>query len=156
MPDAAPERPSAAIVVDDNFDSRLIVRLTLESLGYTVVEAENGREGLEKMRNQAFDLLVLDLLMPEMNGYEVLNVLRKEPPQNSLLNLQNLQIVILTANAHMAMGDLMDMADYLMVKPVDAIRFSELAKRLKQQRAVQSQPDSPALNPVERQGNEQL
>ncbi len=145
MPDAAPERPIYAIVVDDNFDSRLIVRLALEATGYTVVEAE---DGLEKMRSQAFDLLVLDLLMPEMSGYEVLNILRTVPPQNNLPNLQNLQIVILTANAQMAMGELMDMADFVMVKPVDTLRFVELAKRLKQQHTAQS-AQSQVENPLQ-------
>jgi len=148
MPDALSERTSTAIVVDDNFDSRLIARLSLEAVGYIVTEANNGKDGLALIQAGTFDLLILDLLMPEMNGYEVLNVLRKDRRHD------NLQIVVLTANAHMAMGDAMDMADFVMVKPVDALRFSELVKRLKQQHHSQASPqaqDEIPLKPLEPQ-----
>src|SRR5579859_4748123 len=142
MPDVVPEHLSTAIVVDDNFDSRLIARLALEAVGYKVTEAVNGKDGLARIQGENFDLLILDLLMPEMNGYDVLNVLRKDARYNSL------QIVVLTANAHMAMGEVMDMADFVMVKPVDTLRFSELVKRLKQQHHSQASPQAQDENPL--------
>ena len=70
---------------------RRSIRQTLSQKGYTVIEAEDGREALEKIEEESPDLLLLDLEMPRMNGYEVMKVLRTR----SLL--PNLKIALLTS-----------------------------------------------------------
>ena len=64
------------LVVDDSVTIRRTIRQTLSQKDYTIVEAGNGREALEKIEEESPDLLLLDLEMPRMNGYEVMKVLR--------------------------------------------------------------------------------
>lgn len=63
------------LVVDDNRVNRLLLGRALEQLGHTVTFAENGREGLEVLRQHPVDLVLLDIEMPEMDGYQVLATL---------------------------------------------------------------------------------
>jgi adenylate cyclase len=67
------------LVVDDNRMNRLMLARGLEPQGHRVSFAEHGRQALEMMQNQAFDLVLLDIEMPEMNGYEVLEQLHANP-----------------------------------------------------------------------------
>lgn len=64
--------PARLLVVDDNKVNRMVLSRSLEQQGHVVETAENGREGLEKIRRGDFDLILLDIEMPEMNGFEVL------------------------------------------------------------------------------------
>jgi class 3 adenylate cyclase len=65
------------LVVDDNEDNRYTLTRRLDREGYTdVVTASNGREALERLEEQEFDLVLLDIMMPEMDGYSVLENLR--------------------------------------------------------------------------------
>jgi adenylate cyclase len=66
------------MVVDDNRVNRLLLARTLEQLGHRVAFAENGRQALELLRNRPVDLVLLDIEMPEMNGYETLEALRAD------------------------------------------------------------------------------
>ncbi|MGE4273016.1 MAG: response regulator transcription factor [Desulfitobacterium sp.] len=66
------------LVVDDDERIREIVRLYLEAEGYKIEEAENGNIALEKVRNGTFDLIILDLMIPGLDGWTVCKVLRKE------------------------------------------------------------------------------
>ena len=76
----APERFPRVAIIDDAADARLLVRRILQSQGdYTIFEASNGREGLELSRRELPDLIILDLMMPEMDGFAVLDGLRAEP-----------------------------------------------------------------------------
>ena len=65
------------LVVDDDPDIREVLRDRLESLGYQVLSASNGREGLELLEKQSPQLLLLDIEMPGMNGLEVLKEIRR-------------------------------------------------------------------------------
>jgi class 3 adenylate cyclase len=67
--------PGRLLVVDDNRVNRLLLGRALEQLGHTVIFAENGREALESLRKQRVDLVLLDIEMPEMDGYQVLAAL---------------------------------------------------------------------------------
>jgi class 3 adenylate cyclase len=67
------------LVVDDNRMNRLVLGHSLEQEGHSVEFAENGRQALEMMRARLFDLILLDVLMPEMNGYEVLAEVHADP-----------------------------------------------------------------------------
>ena len=68
-----------ALVVDDSTAVRLYLRKVLLPCGFEVVEAKNGREGLERVREQPVDLILLDWNMPVMNGLELLQHIRSEP-----------------------------------------------------------------------------
>ena len=67
------------LVVDDNRVNRLLVARTLEQFGHRVAFAENGRQALETLRKSPADLVLLDIEMPEMNGYQTLEALRADP-----------------------------------------------------------------------------
>ncbi len=66
------ETGARLLVADDNKVNRLLLARSLELQGHRVASAENGRVALEMLRREAFDLLLLDMEMPEMNGFEVL------------------------------------------------------------------------------------
>ena len=68
-----------ALVVDDSTAVRLYLHKILAPCGFEVVEAKNGREGLERIREQPVDLVLLDWNMPVMNGLELLQHIRSEP-----------------------------------------------------------------------------
>jgi two-component system chemotaxis response regulator CheY len=68
-----------ALVVDDSTAVRLYLRKILQPHGFEVIEARNGREGLERVRQQQVDLILLDWNMPVMNGLELLQHIRSEP-----------------------------------------------------------------------------
>lgn len=63
--------PKKVLIVDDEADLRSIVRLTLQSAGYQVQEATNGKHALTELQHEVPDLMVLDIMMPKMNGIEL-------------------------------------------------------------------------------------
>jgi adenylate cyclase len=71
--------PGTILVVDDNRVNSLLLSRTLEQQGHAVVFAEHGGEALELLRRQDFDLMLLDVLMPELDGYQVLAELKADP-----------------------------------------------------------------------------
>lgn len=74
------DKQASILVVDDSAALREIIVLMLGSLGYRrVTEAVDGQDALERMQRAEFDLIVLDIEMPRMNGYEVLSTLRDDP-----------------------------------------------------------------------------
>jgi len=79
------------LVVDDNELNRDILRRCLERQGHTVVLAPNGRVALELVRSQAFDLMLLDLIMPELSGWQVLGQLKAD------LRFRHLPVIMISA-----------------------------------------------------------
>ncbi len=76
----APERFPKIVIVEDTTEARRLIRRILQSQGnFTIMEAENGREGLELIKRELPDLIVLDLMMPEMDGFTVIEALRANP-----------------------------------------------------------------------------
>lgn len=71
--------PGRLLVVDDNKVNRLLLGRGLEPQGHTVAFAENGRKALEMLRAEPFDLMLLDIEMPIMDGYQVLEALSADP-----------------------------------------------------------------------------
>lgn len=95
---AAPEPVRAAsgkrvLVADDNPAGLELVRESLKPFTSSIVEAANGREALEKIRSSRPDLVLLDIQMPEMDGYQVVRAIRRDP------SLHGLRVVALTAFA---------------------------------------------------------
>ncbi|MEO6418695.1 MAG: response regulator transcription factor [Polyangiaceae bacterium] len=66
------------LVVEDDASIALGLRINLEAEGYLVSVAEDGEQGLDLVRGEAPDLVILDLMLPRMNGFEVLNTIRRE------------------------------------------------------------------------------
>ncbi len=76
----AEEKPSDLIlIVDDAFENRLLLSSQLRIEGYQIIEAENGREGIEIAKERQPDIILLDIMMPEMNGFEACKALREDP-----------------------------------------------------------------------------
>ena len=75
----APNRFPRVAVIDDTTDARRLIRRILQSQGdFTIYEAENGQDGLELIRRELPDLVILDLMMPEMDGFAVLDALKSD------------------------------------------------------------------------------
>lgn len=68
------------LLIDDEQMVRKIVRKMLERSGHQVTEAENGRLGLEQLKTDRFDLVITDIIMPEMEGVETLMTVREQYP----------------------------------------------------------------------------
>lgn len=79
------------LTCDDEKNIVRLIQVNLERQGYEVATAYNGRECLEKVAEDKPDLIVLDLMMPEMTGFEVLEELKKNP------ETQNIPVIMLTA-----------------------------------------------------------
>ncbi len=74
----------AVLVVEDNADNRSLLRRRLEREGHLVFEAENGAEALRLLEQREFDLMLLDVMMPEMDGFETLARLQRDPRRRDL------------------------------------------------------------------------
>ncbi len=85
------EGEAVALVVDDEEDARRLLRQQLANAGWTVCEATNGREALERLDEATPDVVLLDLMMPEMDGFEFLDILRQDPARRAL------PVVVVTA-----------------------------------------------------------
>ena len=77
--------PALILIIDDEEIMRETITYFLEDFGYQIITADNGREGLEKAREKIPDLVMLDLKMPGMDGFEVLSVLQKDLPETGVI-----------------------------------------------------------------------
>lgn len=110
------------LVVEDNIDLLEITRVFLSRKGYNVIPAENGSEALDKLECNYIDLCVLDLMMPEMDGYEFIDLLKRHN--------YDFPIIVTTAKSafvDMEKGFNLGADDYL-VKPIN---YDELNLRIK-------------------------
>ena len=110
------------LVVDDDKNTRLLFKAVLQAHNYTVFTAENGEEALEIMDREHIDLVVLDIMMPKMDGYAFTKTLRESD--------NNLPILMVSAKqlpADKQKGFLVGTDDY-MTKPVDE---TEMLLRIK-------------------------
>lgn len=82
---------SKILIVDDEIDTLLPLKRSLEVENYLVVGASNGHEALMKVKNEVPDLILLDLMMPEMDGYEVCARLKNDDMT------KNIPVIMLTA-----------------------------------------------------------
>ncbi len=87
MSDAAPQ----ILVVDDNEMNRDVLSRRLRKLGLAVEMAVDGRDALAKLREQPFDLVLLDIMMPELNGYEVLAAMKEDA------DLRHVPVIMISA-----------------------------------------------------------
>jgi two-component system cell cycle response regulator DivK len=80
------------LYIEDNPENRLLVRRVLEAEGYKVVEAVDGHSGIELAAQSPPDMILLDINLPEVDGYQLVDLLRATP------GLEEVPIVALTAN----------------------------------------------------------
>jgi two-component system alkaline phosphatase synthesis response regulator PhoP len=83
------------LVVEDEQDIALTIKFALERVGYQVITAADGNEALDKARDELPDVMVLDVMLPERNGYNVSRALKEEIEQGLLP--RDIKILILTA-----------------------------------------------------------
>ncbi|HEY67073.1 MAG: response regulator [Chloroflexi bacterium] len=109
------------LYIEDNPENRLLVRRVLEAEGYSVLEAQDGLSGLEVALQTRPDLILLDICLPEVDGYDLARRFRNTP------DLQHVPILAITANV--MKGDrertLAAGCDGYIQKPIDIDRLPE-------------------------------
>jgi len=112
------------LVIDDEAPLRLLCRVNLEAAGMQVFEAADGSSGIEAARTERPDLILLDVMMPEQDGWEVLEELRDDERTHGI------PIVFLTARAELddhARGLELGGLDYV-TKPFNPVGLAELVQ----------------------------
>ena len=71
--------PDKVLIVDDDVQTLRLVGLMLERQGYKILAANSGNQALQMARTEQPDVIILDIMMPDMDGYEVIRRLRKDP-----------------------------------------------------------------------------
>ena len=91
---------SPVLIVEDNPTNRLTLRMMLKHLGFDCEEAYDGAQAIEKLKTNPYDLILLDIRMPKMDGYEVAKFLR-----NSEESCPNRETPIVAVSAHVRFED---------------------------------------------------
>ncbi len=119
--------PYQILVVDDRWENRAVIQNLLEPLGFEIIEAENGQEGLAQLQANQPDLVITDLVMPVMNGFEFLQHIRNSN------EFKHTRVIVSSASVsqldqRMALEN---GGDDFLAKPVDASAlFNSLANQL--------------------------
>ncbi len=112
------------LVVDDDKNTRMYFQAVLENNGYTVTVAENGEAAMNAMDKEHIDLVVLDIMMPKMDGYEFTKTMR-ECDNNLPIMMVSAKQLPVDKNKGFAVG-----TDDYMTKPVDQEEFLYRIKAL--------------------------
>ncbi len=115
-----------ALLVEDNENNRYLFTLLLEHVGFSVVTASHGRQGLEMARTEKPDVILLDIQMAEMDGYEVAERLKSDP---ALLTIPIIGVSSFAMPGDRARALSAGFAGYI-EKPVDPERFGETVVKL--------------------------
>ncbi len=123
-----PNHATTILYVEDNFENRVLIRRILQAEGYQVLEAENATQALDCVTKRQPDLILMDINMPETDGYTLTANLKSRP------ELRRVPVIALTANV--MRGDrertLQAGCDGYIQKPVDVDHFpSQIAQFLK-------------------------
>jgi CheY-like chemotaxis protein/signal transduction histidine kinase len=111
---------SQVLIVDDEAGIRRLMRVILERAGYSVETAMNGQEGLRKFRRAPTDLVISDIIMPDMDGLEVMRTIKHEKPM--------VDIIAISGGGQVDAGNYLDLATklgarYAFKKPLDRHAF---------------------------------
>jgi chemosensory pili system protein ChpA (sensor histidine kinase/response regulator) len=123
---AAVDAKRRVLLVDDSVSVRKFVGGMLERAGFRVIAARDGAEALEQLAEQSVDVVVTDLEMPRLNGYELIRGLNREP------TTRDLPVVVLTTRAgakHVSLARELGVEHYV-AKPVDEASFVQLIESL--------------------------
>jgi DNA-binding response OmpR family regulator len=116
-------RGGRVLIVDDEPSVRLLCRVNLQFAGFEIVEAENGAQGLELAQSEDFDLILLDVMMPDIGGHEVLRRLSER---------STVPVVFLSARtgpADLREGYALGAVDYI-TKPFDPIALGDKVREV--------------------------
>lgn len=118
------------LIVDDDADMRLSLKLALEMAGYTAELAADGREALAIQQQRPADVLITDIFMPESDGFEVIDTVRRGFPQT--------RIVVISGGAKLAKREyLLDAAlmdvDAILPKPFDVEALLQTLESIRRQ-----------------------
>ncbi len=113
------------LIVDDRWSNRLIIISMLSPLGFQITEANNGQEALQKITGFQPDLVIMDLVMPQIDGFEVIRRLRKYP-QWQLLKIIASSASVFTRDQQKSIevG-----ADSFLPKPIDKVKLMEMLQK---------------------------
>ena len=119
--------PKTVLLTEDNFDARHIHSLLLRQRGFRVIEATNGADAVEMARSEHPDLILLDIVMPVMDGIEAARILKSDPETASIpLIATTAQLLTLARQSHVA-----DLFVGYMTKPFNpSVLVSEVVARL--------------------------
>ncbi|RCW32004.1 response regulator [Marinilabilia salmonicolor] len=112
------------LLVEDNVLNQKLIFLTLSKYGFKIDVANNGKEALDKLKVKSYDIILMDLMMPVMDGLEATRNIRKRDQETGNRNI----IIGLTANTYDADRDkcLKEGMDEYMSKPFDIDVFKEI------------------------------
>lgn len=118
--------PKSILLVDDDPAIRKILSQSLEMEGFLIHQASNGEEALEAIQSNLPDLMILDVMMPRMNGFEVLKSVRASP------KTVDLPVVMLTARSSQedVWEGWREGVDYYMTKPFDIDELLRFVERI--------------------------
>jgi len=118
--------PKKILAVDDEKHIVRLVQVNLERAGYEVVTANDGKEALQKVQEEKPDLVVLDVMMPYMDGFEVLQNLRRNP------STREIPVIMLTAKAQDAdvFKGWQSGVDCYLTKPFNPMELLSFVKRI--------------------------
>lgn len=119
-------KPKKILVADDEPTLLQLVAFNLRLEGYEVITARNGVEAIEKTRGEGPDLVVLDVMMPKLNGFDVLKTLKNDPETHGI------PVIILTAlseDRDVIQGWKQDVDCYL-IKPFDPAELLSMVRQL--------------------------
>jgi DNA-binding response OmpR family regulator len=98
--------PKKIVYVEDDIEMTYLIQMILERKGYEIVSTNNGLEGFELVKNEKPDLVLLDLMMPDIDGWDVYHQLKSDE------NTENIPVIVISAKA----------------QPIDRVLGLEIAK----------------------------
>lgn len=116
-------RQFRALVIDDDAAIRELIRLILQRELFEVTTASSGSEAIEMLETDPFDLVVLDLMMPRSNGYEVLRFLNTSCPDTLK------RVIVTTASPGLITSEMVLSICHVLPKPFDVDRLAQHARQ---------------------------
>ena len=110
------------LIIDDEPEVATLLKLRLEAQGYEVLTATDGQDGMDKIKKDKPDLVLLDVAMPKMDGYTFLQEFKK------VTDLKETPVIVLTAKGEMKDIFTMEGIQDYIVKPFDAVKLLEKIK----------------------------
>ena len=114
------------LIIDDEFNISKLLAIPLKKMDFEIIEADDGLTGLELARTEAQDIIILDIMLPKLNGFKICRLLKFDEKYN------NIPIVMLTAKSEekderlgLQMG-----ADVYLTKPINLTLFTEEIRKL--------------------------
>ena len=122
------------LLVEDNLVNQRLASRLLEKKGHTVRTASTGNEGLDALERERFDLAIMDVQMPDIDGLTVTRIIREREARGAFPSNPNGRLPIIAMTAHAMVGDrercLQSGMDGYLSKPIDAAALAEEIRRV--------------------------